>query len=50
VRFRVCSLSSSFGNCWMDNLRPGGTIRGISGILKREEQGECCGYSSVFMW
>jgi hypothetical protein len=22
VRFRVCSLSSSIYNCWMDNLRP----------------------------
>jgi hypothetical protein len=30
MRFRVCSLSSSFDNCWMDNLRSGGAIRGIS--------------------
>jgi hypothetical protein len=24
--------------------------RGISGTLKREGQGECCGYSEVSMW
>jgi hypothetical protein len=30
MRFRVCSLSSSFGNFWMDNLRQGRAIRGIS--------------------
>jgi hypothetical protein len=23
----VCSLSRSFGNDWMDNLRPGGALR-----------------------
>jgi hypothetical protein len=27
MRFRVCSLSSSICNCWMDNLRSGGTPR-----------------------
>jgi hypothetical protein len=27
VRFRVCSLSESFGNDWMDNLRPGRALR-----------------------
>jgi hypothetical protein len=27
MRFRVCSLSSSICNCWMDNLRPGGALR-----------------------
>jgi acetyl-CoA carboxylase beta subunit len=26
ARFRVYSLSSLIGNCWMDNLRPGGAI------------------------
>jgi hypothetical protein len=25
-----------------------GPIRGISGTLRREERGECCGYSEVF--
>jgi hypothetical protein len=32
----------------LDNLRPGGAIRGISGTLGREGRGECCGYSKVF--
>jgi hypothetical protein len=32
----------------LDNLRPGGAIRGISGILGREGRGECCDYSEVF--
>jgi hypothetical protein len=32
----------------LDNLRPGGAIRGVSGTLRREGQGECCGYSEVF--
>jgi hypothetical protein len=27
MRFRVCSLFSSAGNDWMDNLRPGGALR-----------------------
>jgi hypothetical protein len=27
MRFRICSISSSIGNYWMDNLRPGGTLR-----------------------
>jgi hypothetical protein len=27
MRFRICSLSSSIYNCWMDNLRPGGALR-----------------------
>jgi hypothetical protein len=27
VRFRVCSLFRSFGNDWMNNLRPGGALR-----------------------
>jgi hypothetical protein len=30
--------------------RPGGANRGISGTLRREERGECCGYSEVPMW
>jgi hypothetical protein len=30
--------------------RPCGATRGISGALRREERGECCGYSEVFMW
>jgi hypothetical protein len=50
VRFRVYFLSSSFGNCWMDNLRPGGAIRGISGTLRRGGRGECYVYSEVSMW
>jgi hypothetical protein len=50
MRFRVCSLSSSIGNYWMDNVRLGGAIRGIRGTLGREERGECFGYSSVSMW
>jgi hypothetical protein len=40
VRFRACSLSSSIGKCCMDNLRPGGAIREISGTLRREGRGE----------
>jgi hypothetical protein len=28
VRFRVCSLFSSFVNIWMVNLRPGKALRG----------------------
>jgi hypothetical protein len=32
----------------LDNLRPGGAIRGISGTLEREVRGDCCGYSEVF--
>jgi hypothetical protein len=27
VRFRVCSISSSIGNYWIDILRPGGALR-----------------------
>jgi hypothetical protein len=27
MRFRICSISSSIGNYWMDNLRLGGTLR-----------------------
>jgi hypothetical protein len=27
MRFRVCSLSRSIGNCRMVNLRPGGILR-----------------------
>jgi hypothetical protein len=50
TRFGVCSLSSSIGNCWMDNLRLGGSIRGISGTLRREGQGEYCGYFEDSMW
>jgi hypothetical protein len=50
VRFRACFISSPMGNCCMDNLRPDGAIRGISGTLKREGRGECCGYSGVPMW
>jgi hypothetical protein len=40
VRFRVCSLPRSIGNCWMDNLRPDGAIREISGTLGMEGRGE----------
>jgi hypothetical protein len=32
----------------VNNLRPGGAIRGISGTLRREGRGECYGYSEVF--
>jgi hypothetical protein len=32
----------------LDNLRPSGTIRVISGTLGREGRGECCDYSEVF--
>jgi hypothetical protein len=32
----------------LDNLRPGGAIRGISETLGREGRGECCGYFKVF--
>jgi hypothetical protein len=27
VGFRVCSLLSLVGNCWIVNLRPGGALR-----------------------
>jgi hypothetical protein len=48
VILRACSLSSSIGKCYLDNQRPDGAIRGISGTLRREGWGECCGYSKVF--
>jgi hypothetical protein len=48
MRLRACSLFSSIGKCCLDNLRSGGAIRGISGTLRREGRGECCGYSEVF--
>jgi hypothetical protein len=32
----------------LDDLRQGGAIKGISGTLRREGWGECCGYSEVF--
>jgi hypothetical protein len=32
----------------LDDLRPGGAIRGISGTLRREGLGECYGYFEVF--
>jgi hypothetical protein len=50
VRFRVCFLCNPIGNYWMDNLRPDGASRGISGTLRREGQGECYGYSEVSVW
>jgi hypothetical protein len=31
----------------VNNLRPGGAIRGISGTLRRKVRGECCAYSKV---
>jgi hypothetical protein len=30
--------------------RSGGASRRISGTLRREGQGECCGYSEVSVW
>jgi hypothetical protein len=30
--------------------RPGRASRGISGTLRREGQGECCGNSEVPVW
>jgi hypothetical protein len=30
--------------------RPGGASRRISGTLRREGRGECCGYSDVPVW
>jgi hypothetical protein len=30
--------------------RPGRASRGIGGTLGKEVQGECCGYSEVYMW
>jgi hypothetical protein len=42
ARFRACSVIV------VVNLRPGRAIRGISGTLRREGWGECCGYSEVF--
>jgi hypothetical protein len=27
MRFSVCFISSSIGNCWIDNLRPSGDLR-----------------------
>jgi hypothetical protein len=37
VRFRICFLFSSIGNYWMDNLRPGGAIRGSVEHSKRKD-------------
>jgi hypothetical protein len=48
VGLRACSLSNSIGKCCLNNLRPGGATRGISGTLRKEGQGECCGYFKVF--
>jgi hypothetical protein len=50
MRFRVYFLSNSIGNCCMNNPRPGEAIRDISGTLRREGQGEYCGYCGVSMW
>jgi hypothetical protein len=30
--------------------KPGGATREISGTLRREGRGECCGYSEVTVW
>jgi hypothetical protein len=30
--------------------RPDGASSGISGTLRREGQGDCCGYSEVPVW
>jgi hypothetical protein len=32
----------------VDNLKLGGAIGGISGTLRSEGRGECCGYSEIF--
>jgi hypothetical protein len=43
VRFRVCSLSRSIGNCWIDNLRS-------SGALKWKVEDRRLGRSGSVMW
>jgi hypothetical protein len=43
MRFRICSISSSIGNYWMDNLRPGGTLRW-------KVEGHQLGRSGSVMW
>jgi hypothetical protein len=43
VRFRVCSTSSSIGNSWMDNLRPGGALRWKVETIGWEGQRVVCG-------
>jgi hypothetical protein len=30
--------------------RPGGASREVSGTLRREGHGECCGYFEISMW
>jgi hypothetical protein len=38
VRFRVCSLSSSIGNYWMDNLRLDGPLGGSVEHLEGKDE------------
>jgi hypothetical protein len=48
VRFRARSPLQFNWSMLLDNLRSPGAIRGISGTLRREGLGECCGYFDVF--
>jgi hypothetical protein len=49
VRFRSCSPLQFNLVIVVVNLRPGRAIRGISGTLRREGRGECCGYFEIFL-
>jgi hypothetical protein len=42
TRFRVCSLSRSFSNDWMDNLRLGDALRWKVEIIDWEGRGVIC--------
>jgi hypothetical protein len=43
VRFRVYSLSRSFGNDWMDNLRSDGALRWKVETVGWEDRRVVCG-------
>jgi hypothetical protein len=42
VRFRICSLSISFGNVGLFNLRPGRALRWKVEVIGWEDQGVVC--------
>jgi hypothetical protein len=48
VRFRVCSLSSSICNCWMDNLRLDGAFRWKAEDHRLKRAGSVMGQAGTF--